>query len=72
MMVKTTITIPGLKAGQAESGKVDWKAISKDKVAALSQLFIEVGAKAGRTAGLSVGKLAIAKVQVVYLRNFNH
>ena len=53
-----------MKAGQVEAEKVDWKTISKEKVAALSQLFIEVGAKAGRASGLSVGRLAIAKVQV--------
>ena len=54
----------GLKAGKEESGKVDWKSMSKDKVAALSQMFCEVGTKAGWAAGMSVGKLTIAKVQV--------
>ena len=53
-----------MKAGKEESGKVDWKSMSKDKVAALSQMFCEVGTRVGRTAGISVGKLAIAKVQV--------
>jgi len=58
-------TFSGLKAGQEESAKVDWKSITKDKVLALSQLFSQVGTTAGRTAGLSVGKHAIAKIQVV-------
>ena len=68
--ISFTMSVPkinffvGLKAGKEESGKVDWKAMSKDKVAALSQMFYEVGTKAGRAAGMSVGKLAIAKVQV--------
>jgi hypothetical protein len=62
--LKESLTNLGFKAGQEESAKVDWKSISKEKVAALSQMFCEVGAKAGRHAGHSVGKLAIAKVQV--------
>jgi len=55
----------GLKAGQLESSKIDWKSISKDKVAALSKLFCETGAKAGREAGLTVGRIAVTKIQVI-------
>ena len=62
------VSFSGLKAGQEESAKVEWKSITKDKVLALSQLFCQVGATAGRTAGLSVGKHAIAKIQV-FTRN---
>ncbi len=69
-MINGSWLLPGLKAGQAESAKFDWKTISKEKVAALSQLFTEVGTKAGRASGLSVGKLVIAKVQVHIFGHF--